>query len=135
MRAAKITSGPIFRGIKKERRLNGPKRSIVIPVVLDSISRQTVYRAIKNTARRMYEAGILDFDPADYSAHSTRVGHAQDMIEAGIDMLGVQVAGGWKSDTMPQQYASKLNALKGGAAQLARRRGRSSATRNPDDKT
>ena len=125
MRAADISGGRLFRGIKKERRLNGPNKAVIIPVVLDTISRQTVYRAIKKTARRMYDAGILKFDPADYSAHSTRVGAAQDMIQAGIDMLGVQVSGGWKSDVMPQQYASKLNALKGGAAQLARKKGRS----------
>lgn len=132
-RAAKIKDGFIFRGIEKRRRLKGPKNSVVVPYLLKSITRQTVYRIIKDCARRMYDHGIIQFDPKHYSAHSTRVGSAQDQLAAGLGMPAVMVSGGWKTSTMVQQYASKINALEGGAAQLARQRGRVTKKKKEDE--
>lgn len=116
----------MFRGIDTRfaEGGRGKKDKQKVEHVRDSISRQVVYRAIKNCAARLYGAGVIQFDPARYSAHSTRVGAAQDMLAEGVSMLAVQQAGGWKTDVMPQQYASRINALEGGTAQLARKRGR-----------
>ena len=126
LRAAHITEGYIFRGI--DTRIaeggRGKKNKKKIEHIRDSASRQVIYRAIKNCAARLYGAGLIQFDLAAYSAHSTRVGAAQDMLAEGVSMLAVQQAGGWKTDVMPQQYAQEIDALHGGAAQLARKRGR-----------
>jgi hypothetical protein len=52
------------------------------------------------------------------SAHSTRVGGAVDMVEAGVDVGGIMLAGGWKSPTMVARY-SKGSDARAGAAKLA----------------
>jgi hypothetical protein len=48
---------------------------------------------IKNCAARLQAAGLVQFDISKYSAHSTRVGAAQDMLAEVISMLGLQQAG------------------------------------------
>lgn len=126
LRAAGITEGYLFRGI--DTRIveggRGKKNKRKVERVRNSASREVIYRAIKNCAARLYAAGVIQFDLSSYSAHSTRVGAAQDMLAEGVNLLGVQVAGGWKSDTMPAQYAQEIDVMHGGAAQLARKRRR-----------
>ena len=126
LRAAKIEKGYVFRGIDARfaEGGRGKKNKRKVEHVRKSASRQVIYRAIKNCAVRLYGAGLIQFDIGAYSAHSTRVGAAQDMLAEGVSMLAVQQAGGWKTDVMPQQYAREIDALEGGAAQLARKRGR-----------
>ncbi len=50
---------------------------------------------------RRYVAGIA-------VAHSTRVGAAQDMIAAGIDMPAILHAGRWKFPAMVNRYGERL---------------------------
>lgn len=125
LKAAKIKKGYVFRGLKTYpaggRGKQNTKRGVAIS---DSASRQVIYRAIKSCAARLHGAGLAQFDLSAYSAHSTRVGAAQEMLAAGLGMLAVQQSGGWKTDAMPAQYAEELNALEGGSAQLAAKRGR-----------
>ena len=59
-----------------------------------------------------------------YSAHSTRVGAAQDARAAGASTGALQSAYGWKSDRMPARYTERLAAQDNAAAALARAQGR-----------
>ena len=56
---------------------------------------------------------------APFSGHSARVGAAEDMAAANIGGPAIQLAGGWKSPTMPARYARKSDVKNAGAAQLA----------------
>jgi len=62
-------------------------------------------------------AAHLDLDPgrpvARISAHSTRIGAAQDLTAAGAALPEIMVAGGWKSPQVPAHYARKLDARQG----------------------
>ena len=53
------------------------------------------------------------------SSHSARVGAAQDMAAAGIDILALMQAGGWQSPTIVGRYIRKLDVLRGGGFRLA----------------
>ncbi|MDE0148214.1 MAG: hypothetical protein OXM58_07560 [Rhodospirillaceae bacterium] len=55
------------------------------------------------------------------SGHSARVGAAQDMVAAGIEMPAILQAGRWKSVTMVNRYGERLLARRSGTAQLARK--------------
>lgn len=56
------------------------------------------------------------------SGHSSRVGGAQDMTRAGMDLPAIMQAGRWKSPAMPARYAEKEIASRAG-------KGRASAVR------
>ena len=59
-----------------------------------------------------------------FSAHSTRVGAAQDAKAAGASTGAIAQAGGWKSEQMVGRYTAKLRAQESAAAMLARTQGR-----------
>ena len=59
-----------------------------------------------------------------FSAHSTRVGAAQDAKAAGATTGAIQQAGGWKSERMVSRYTEKLAAKESAAAMLAKAQGR-----------
>ncbi|MGH8458230.1 MAG: tyrosine-type recombinase/integrase, partial [Nevskiales bacterium] len=62
------------------------------------------------------------------TGHSTRVGAAQDLDDAGFTALQIQRAGGWKSETMVARYTKEAKVKSGAMAQLqSRRRVRSDA--------
>ena len=61
---------------------------------------------------------------ASLSGHSARIGAAQDMIAAGIDIAAILHAGRWKSPAMVNRYGERLLARRSGAALLARIQGR-----------
>ncbi|KLB22940.1 integrase [Xanthomonas hortorum pv. gardneri] len=48
------------------------------------------------------------------SAHSARVGAAQDMTRAGMDLAAIMQAGRWKTPTMPARYAENELATRAG---------------------
>jgi len=54
------------------------------------------------------------------SGHSARIGAAQDMIAAGIEMPAILQAGRWRSAAMVCRYGERLLPNRSGAAQLAR---------------
>lgn len=69
--------------------------------------------------RRCLQAGV----PADsISGHSTRVGAAQDLIEANFSTPAIMLAGGWTTERMVARYGRKLNATRNAMAQLQRKR-------------
>jgi integrase/recombinase XerD len=82
---ADITTGPIFSGIGGQ---------IPMPEALHPYS---VARVLKGAA---HAAGLSKDEIAKLSGHSMRVGAAQDMAAAGIDLGAIMHAGGWKSPDM-----------------------------------
>ncbi|MCY3813082.1 MAG: tyrosine-type recombinase/integrase [Gammaproteobacteria bacterium] len=74
-------------------------------------------RIVKGMARR---AGLPDDVAARLSGHSARVGAAQDMIAAGIELPAILQAGRWRTTAMVNRYGERLLARRSGAAQLAR---------------
>lgn len=57
--------------------------------------------------------------PRPHSGHSTRVGAAQDMLAAGLELGEVMQAGNWKSVAMVARYGERLLARRGAARKLA----------------
>jgi integrase len=108
-RIANLNNGALFRGVDSGNRLN------------QRLSDKGVERAFKRIAQR------LGFSPRLFSGHSTRVGAAQEMVEANIDTAGILLAGRWSDTRMITRYAKKLNAKHSGAATLAAHLG----TRDP----
>ena len=74
-------------------------------------------RIFKAMAR---EAGLPPAVAEGLSGHSARVGAAQDVIAAGIELLAILQAGRWKSTAMVNRYGERLLARRSAAAQLAR---------------
>lgn len=106
--AAGITSGPLFRSVRKGGRSVG----------VDRLGADAVAAVFKAMARRV---GI---DAAGVSGHSTRVGVAQDAAALGCSLVEIMQAGGWKSPTMVARYSEKVGVRFGAAAKLARAQGR-----------
>ena len=75
--------------------------------------------------RRVVAERAAAADPlaAGFTGHSLRVGAAQDLLAAGVDLAGLMQAGRWKSPQMPARYTERLRATRGAAAQVRRARG------------
>lgn len=93
---AGVHHGPLFRGLHT---------SAVSAVAMDTSS---IRRRIKVAARR---AGLGADEVAKLSGHSMRVGAAQDMLIAGIDVLGIMQAGGWRSQAVLARYVENASGL------------------------
>jgi hypothetical protein len=50
------------------------------------------------------------------SGHSLRVGMAQDLVAADMDLASVMQAGGWATPHMVARYTEKLTARRGAVA-------------------
>ncbi len=109
-----ITTGPIFCSVTKSGSLKQDKETNQTK----PLTRRNVADVYKATAEKIGESSYL------FSCHSTRVGATQDMLEENIGMLAVKQAGRWKSDRMPSQYAKKVDAKRGGMAQLSMKKNR-----------
>ena len=83
-----------------------------MPSALDPYS---VVRILKERARI---AGLDKSVVAKLSGHSMRVGAAQDMAAAGIDLGAIMHAGGWKSPDMVMRYIEHMDVQKSGMARL-----------------
>lgn len=103
---AGITEGAVFRSLNKADRVGGPLSTRDIQRILEG-------RAAE--ARLAHAEGV--------SAHSLRVGMAQDLVAAGLDVGSVMQAGGWKSPGMVARYTERLSAQRGAVAQYYGRRG------------
>jgi integrase len=131
LEAGRITEGPVFRRL-------GVGGSIApTPITAHEVARgfKAAYARLLKTLpdeerRRLEPIG------QDIAAHSTRIGAAQDLVASGADLVAVMQAGGWEDTSMPALYTRRLNALRGGMAQLYRdRRSSESAicTSSPND--
>jgi site-specific recombinase XerD len=101
--AAALTQGPFFR------------RALTTHTWQRALHPSAVAAIIKFRSK---EAGL---DPAlvsRLSGHSMRVGAAQDMAAAGIDLGAIMHAGGWKSPEMVMRYIEHMDVRKSGMARL-----------------
>ena len=109
LRRGGFADGYLFRSVAKGGRVGGP------------LPTSQVARIFKTMARG---AKLPPSAVDGLSGHSTRVGAAQDMIAAGVELPSILQAGRWKSTAMVSRYGARLQARKSGAAQLARLQGR-----------
>ena len=70
-----------------------------------------ISRRIKKAAQAV---GLGD----GFSGHSPRVGMAQDLARAGVELPGLMTAGRWRSPTMPAYYTRNETAARGAVAQF-----------------
>jgi site-specific recombinase XerD len=103
---AELTDGPLFRAVSRHGRIGG------------ALHPDMVARLFRKLAVR------VRLDPSGVSGHSCRVGTAQDLVAAGVDLSAVMQAGRWKTPTMPARYAEHLLPARGAVAQLRERRRR-----------
>ena len=98
--AAQIEEGPIFRRLESNGRAG---------------ARAVTSAEVARTFKRI--AALIGLDPtrplARISAHSTRIGAAQDLTAAGAALPEIMIAGGWKSPQMPAHYARKIDTRQG----------------------
>ncbi len=106
---AGIVDGMLFRSVRKGGRVGERLNPCQVPRILKAMAR---------------EAGLPDAVAGGLSGHSARVGAAQDMVAAGIELPLILHAGRWKSTAMVNRYGERLLARRSGAAQLARMQGR-----------
>ena len=104
-----IQDGFLFRSVARGGRVGGPLPPGQVPRVFKAMARAAGL-----------PASVVD----GLSGHSTRVGAAQDMIGAGIELPSILHAGRWKSTAMVSRYGARLQARQNGAARLARLQGR-----------
>ncbi len=101
--AAGITEGWVFRGVWG------------MTIAAASIQSRHVGRIVKQLAT----AARLDHEKVEaLSSHSMRVGAAQDMAAAGIELALIMHAGGWKSPTIVMRYIEHLEAARSGMARM-----------------
>lgn len=108
--ASKIQSGLLFRSLTYNWRRE---------YVLKSMSKSRVAKIYKEVGE------LCGFKVENISAHSTRVGAAQELLKNGATLASLMHAGDWKSEAMPVRYAAKLDVDKGAMADLAKSSGRS----------
>ena len=106
---AGISEGMLFRSVDKGGRIGKRLHPGQVPRILKAMAR---------------EAGLPETVVEGLSGHSARVGAAQDMVAAGIELPSILQAGRWKSTAMVNRYGERLLARRSGAAQLARMQGR-----------
>ncbi len=106
---ARISDGLMFRSVAKGGRVGNRLHPCQVPRIFKSMARA---------------AGLQEALVAGLSGHSARVGAAQDMVAAGIELPAILQAGRWKSVAMVNRYGERLLAKRSGAAQLARIQGR-----------
>ncbi len=89
LKYAGIINGPIFRGIKHNR------------IDACALHAHSIRRIVKLAAAR---AGLSQDEVQKLSGHSMRIGAAQDMMTAGLDILPIMAAGGWKTTNVVARY-------------------------------
>ena len=100
-----IAEGRLFRSVARNGRFG------------EGLDPSQVPRILKAMARA---AGLPEAVVGGLSGHSPRVGAAQDMIAAGIELPAILQAGRWKSTAMVNRYGERLLAKRSAAARLAR---------------
>jgi site-specific recombinase XerD len=102
---ASITQGPVFQSLTKGGRATGR--------AIDTRDVRRILKAVAVTARLQHGASI--------SGHSLRVGMAQDLVAANVDVASVMQAGGWATSRMVARYTQHLSASRGAVARFYNR--------------
>lgn len=103
---AGIGSGLVFRSLTRYGRAT--ERG------LDSRDVRRILKERASAARLEHALGV--------SGHSLRVGMAQDLVAADLDVAAVMQAGGWKTPRMVARYTERLTAKRGAVARFYGRR-------------
>ena len=103
---AGIEGGALFRRVVRGDHVQGGR------LTARSARRQIIYWA--------EEAGVEGF----ISGHSLRVGSAVSLAQAGASVVDMQVAGRWKSSTMPAHYAKAELVERGAIARFKEKKRR-----------
>ena len=90
------------------------------PLFIPLSNRATGDRLTRRDVARIFQRRV----GGRFSAHSARVGVANDMRAAGETTGAIAQALGWKSEAMPHRYTEHLGAQDSAAARLARAQGR-----------
>ena len=101
-----IDGGALFRSVRRGDHVQAGR------LTARSARRQITYWAEL--------AGVEGF----ISGHSLRVGSAVSLAQAGASVVDMQVAGRWKSSTMPAHYAKAELAERGAIARFKEKRGK-----------
>lgn len=105
LRRSKVDNGFLFRSVSKGGAVGQRLHPSQVP---------RIFKAMARTA------GLPNDIVQGLSGHSARVGAAQDMIAAGIEMPAILQAGRWQTAAMVSRYGERLMPSRSGAAQLAR---------------
>lgn len=84
--------------------------------------KQMNYSAVYDAYKRL--SSLISYEIKDLSTHSARVGGAVTLAENDCSLLGIQLAGGWKSSAMPARYIEQINVNKNGMGKLITKLGR-----------
>ena len=103
MRRARLKNGYLLRSINRHTHVG------------KDLYAGSVGRVYKKLARR---AGLPDETVRRLSGHSARVGAAQDMAAAGIDLIAIMQAGGWRTPEIVGRYIENLDVMRGGRYRL-----------------
>lgn len=98
-----LNRGPLFRPHSRET------------VSAAALYPHSVTRLLK---QRAAEAGLSPSVVTGLSGHSMRVGAAQNMAAAGIDLGAIMHAGGGKSPEMVMRYIEHMDVQKSGMARM-----------------
>ena len=109
LRRGGVAGGRLFRSLRKDGAVGERLHPSQVPRIFKAMARA---------------AGLDDDVVEALSGHSARVGAAQDMIAAGIELPAILQAGRWTTTAMVSRYGERLLARRGGAARLARLQGR-----------
>jgi hypothetical protein len=116
--AAGIAAGPVFRAVTARGRVDaGPDARALHAQKVPAVLKKLAARAAPQLRR-------LGLDPAGVSGHSCRVGMAQDLVGAGLELPAVMQAGRWRTPAMVARYAERLLAERGAVAQYHAARAR-----------
>jgi integrase len=105
---AEIIEGALFRAVLPSGAISATP-----------LTAHEVARIFKRLASRVGAGGL---GVTGIAGHSTRIGAAHDLVEAGFDVAAIANAGGWQSLMMPNYYTRELRAKQSAMAQLVRRR-------------
>jgi integrase len=108
LEVTQIAEGALFRAVSRSGK-----------IATSPLTDHEVARIFKRLASRVDLGGGV----TGIAGHSTRIGAAHDLVEAGFDVAAIANAGGWKSLMMPNYYTRELRAKQSAMAHLIKRRG------------
>ena len=83
----------------------------------DAAPEASAFRMTPTTVRRRIAAAARAAGLGEgYSGHSARIGMAQDLAAAGVELPALMSAGRWESPTMPARYVRNQEARRGAVA-------------------
>ena len=105
LQRSEVRDGHLFRSVTRGGEIGERLHPSQVPRIFKAMARA---------------AGLPPNVVACISGHSARVGAAQDMIAAGIEMPAILQAGRWRTVAMASRYGERLLPGRSAAAQLAR---------------